>query len=151
MAITILDENNLSLGLNLILNSFMEFESSNLSQEGIDEFQKFISESSLKQKLEKKELELFCYCINSEVIGILGLKNNSHISLLFVKKSFTKQGIGTKLIEFAKCKCQESRIKKLTVNSSVYGKEFYKKLGFKQQNNEICFNGLKFTPMIKIF
>lgn len=96
MAITILDENNLSLGLNLILNSFIEFESSNLSQEGIDEFQKFISESSLKQKLEKKELELFCYSINSEVIGILGLKNNSHISLLFVKKSFTKQGIGTK-------------------------------------------------------
>lgn len=48
MNITILDENDLSLGLDLIKKSFMKFESPNLSQEGINEFKKFISETSIK-------------------------------------------------------------------------------------------------------
>ncbi|MCJ8342863.1 MAG: GNAT family N-acetyltransferase [Cetobacterium sp.] len=151
MNVTTLNENDLSLGLDLIKKSFIKFESPNLSQEGINEFQKFISETSIKQKLQTKELELFCYQSNSEIIGILGLKNNSHISLLFIKESFTKQGIGTKLVKFAKYNCQKNKIKTLTVNSSVYGKKFYENLGFKSQDNEKCFNGLKFTPMIIIF
>ena len=81
-------------------------------------------------------------------MGMISLRNNSHISLLFVDKHYHKRGIGRALIvslsEYVKTEIGQNRI---TVNASPYGVDFYHRLGFRDIEPEKQQDGIIFTPM----
>ena len=76
------------------------------------------------------------------------LRNNVHISLLFVEEQYHRRGIGRGLIrylcEYLMTEVQASRV---TVNSSPYGVGFYHKLGFTDLGPEEQKDGITYTPM----
>ncbi len=66
-----------------------------------------------------------------EVIGLIGVKSNTHLYHLFVGDSHQRKGIAKQLWEVAKNHCFESGNKeRITVNASLYAKAVYEKLGF---------------------
>lgn len=69
--------------------------------------------------------------IDDEIVGLIGIKSNAHLYHLFVSELHQGKGIAKLLWEAAKSKCYEKgNREKVTVNSSLYAKGFYEKLGF---------------------
>jgi len=77
------------------------------------------------------------------------IKNKDHISLLFVKKEFHGKGIGKYLFEHYLniIKRENTGIKIITVNSSIYAEKIYLKFGFIKTNEIQEKDGIKYIPM----
>ena len=87
--------------------------------------------------------------LNDEIIGVTSVRSGNHLSLLFVKDTFHRQGIATKLIQTVKeYLLNETDFKTLTVHSSPYGIPFYEKTGFKATDEQLMgSDGIIYTPM----
>ena len=57
---------------------------------------------------------------------------------------YKRQGIGRKLFEVV---LENSTSHELTVNSSPYAKDVYRRLGFKDTDAEQIVTGIRFIPM----
>lgn len=131
----------------LIYNCFNEFISGDYSEEGINEFLRFINTDNIIKRYDQGSYILVA-CSNEKIVGVIELKDFIHISLLFVSKDYHKRGIARELVNKAIEVCVKNYyIKAITVNSSHYAIEIYEKLGFYKIENEKCVNGIKFTPM----
>jgi len=59
--------------LDLVLAIFQEFESPDYSEQGIEEFKKFISYNSIIEKIDRKELRFWGCIDNDNVIGVIAV------------------------------------------------------------------------------
>lgn len=134
---------------NLIWNVFLEFEAPEFKQGGIDEFRKFILPEQIKANSDAGKLFFICCRENNEIVGVIAIRGNHHISLLFVKKDYHRKGIARKLFEIAVEVCGKltPKLKNITVNSSPYAVAIYEKLGFERTDVEREINGIRFVPM----
>ena len=72
----------------------------------------------------------------------------SHISLMFVDKQYQRRGIARRLFETVlDCRDIVDGNACITVNSSPYVVEIYRRLGFQPTGEERTENGIRFTPM----
>lgn len=74
--------------------------------------------------------------------------NLSHISLLFVKKAYHRKGIAKELVNTIKDLCKNQGTNSITVNSSPYAVDVYRRLGFKNTDSEKILCKIRFTQMI---
>ena len=126
--------------IRLILDVFNESEAVNYTKEGIEEFYRTVNDDSFICLLE-----FYGAFIDENLIGVIGFRSkDSHIALFFVDSRFQKQGIGRKLFAHI---LEKTGLEKITVNSSIYARSFYHKLGFKAADTEKCVNGIRFIPM----
>jgi len=126
--------------LALALDVFMEFEAPDYTIEGVEEFK-----MTLKSQEFLSKLEYHIALENDQIIGMIATRNEGkHIALLFVEKEWQRKGIGKKLCEHL---IQQDKTAILTVNSSPYGHEFYKRIGFVDTDTEQTVNGIRFFPM----
>lgn len=137
--------------MGLAWKTFLKFEGDVYTQEGIDNFRDFITDQTLHKMFLKGEYIVYGAFYRGEIVGVISLRNKSHVSLLFVDEAFHKMGIGRKLMH-ALCKEQrEMGGYRLTVNSSPYAVGFYHKIGFVDTNLEQMQDGIRFTPMSWVF
>lgn len=88
-----------------------------------------------------------CFMLHN-LIGVIAVRRLNHISLLFVKKEYQRQGIAKKLFQTVVVYYKnDDRINHITVNSSPYAVEAYHHLGFKDTNIERTVEGIRFTSM----
>ena len=146
--ISIMNIEELEETMSLVKEVFDEFEAPYYTKEGIESFYKFANYENIKEKLNES-MQIFVEKDNNKIIGMIAIRDYSHIALLFVKKEYHKQGIATKLMNTAieYCKQNNSSLKNITVNSSPYAVEFYHKKGFEDINKEQTVNGIISTPM----
>lgn len=139
MEIRELNESELEEALNLVWEVFSEYEVPEYSEEGINEFWRFIHNQD-----ELDKLYIYGAFNKDEVVGVIATRNE-HISLFFVKEEYQKRGIGKSLFEYIIDKVGEDNI---TVNSSPYAVDIYEKLGFKAIDKEQLVNGIRYIPMV---
>ncbi|WP_455221178.1 GNAT family N-acetyltransferase [Kaarinaea lacus] len=85
---------------------------------------------------------------DDRIIGIIGIKQGSHLYHLFVDEAYQKQGIARQLWYVARDACiAAGNNKEFTVNSSRYALGFYEKLGFVAQSAPQERNGVVAIPM----
>ena len=134
---------------NMINNVFDEFVGKDYSEEGKKSFKNFVEENSVFERLKNSCNKAYVAKYNDEIIGILEIKNNNHISLFFVKKEYHKKGVGKKLFEYFinKIKQENIGINKITVNSSICAENIYSRFGFVKINDIQEKNGIIFIPM----
>ncbi|MGX7150123.1 GNAT family N-acetyltransferase [Enterococcus ureasiticus] len=148
------DANELELKetLALVQHVFFEFEAPDYSNEGIEQFKQFISFEQITKQLVNQELIIWThYTSTAQITGMVALKLPSHISLLFVDKSFHKKGIARQLMQTASIYSQKRyNTNKLTLNSSPYAFDFYKHIGFVPTDTQQEIDGIIFTPMKKM-
>jgi GNAT superfamily N-acetyltransferase len=131
---------------NMIINVFDEFVGKDYSIHGNNTFKDFIKPKNILDRFNG--LNIFVAKYNNEIIGVLETRNNNHISLFFVKKDFHKQGIGKILFgKYLETIKNNSEIKIITVNSSIYAEKIYEKLGFIKINEIQEKDGIKYIPM----
>ena len=134
--------------LQLVWCVFEEFEAYQHSAESVREFQSYFEYSNIKQLLDNSEMKMWGCFHSDEIIGMIATKQSCHISLLFVDKKYHRQGIARalyrKVIEGCS-KIEDSS--EISVNSSLYAVEAYKRLGFVATDTEQQKNGIRFVPM----
>lgn len=132
----------------LAWRTFLKFEAADYTPEGVKNFQDFVTDSTLYRMFIVGSYEMFLAVYGSKIVGLLSLRNISHISLLFVDEAYHRRGIATKLLEHV-CDYLKSEAGKysLTVNAAPYGLVFYKKMGFKSLGVERTESGIRYTPM----
>lgn len=79
---------------------------------------------------------------NEIVVGFIAFKRGNHLSLLFVRKEFSGQGIGRAL--FTQC---AQDLDEVTVNAAEAAVGFYQKVGFMQSGDRFFKNGVWGMPM----
>lgn len=164
----------------LAWRTFLHFEASDYTPQGVDSFLDFISDTTLNRMFIMGNYRLFVavekvqqtYNVRAEekssaedsgkdgtltreeekIVGLVSLREGNHISLLFVDEKYHKQGIGRALLNYVATYLYEEKGKIFcTVNAAPYAVEFYKKIGFHAVKPEESKDGIRFTPMIWYF
>ncbi|HEY9879128.1 MAG TPA: GNAT family N-acetyltransferase [Leptolyngbyaceae cyanobacterium] len=76
------------------------------------------------------------------IVGFIAFKRRNHLSLLFVRKEFARQGIAREL--FTQC---THDLDEVIVNAAEAAVGFYKKVGFVQSSDRFFKNGAWGVPM----
>lgn len=135
--------------MSLAWRTFLHFEASDYTQQGVDSFLDFISDTTLHRMFLLGNYQLFVALEEERIVGIISLREINHISLLFVDEKYHRRGIGRALLEYAAMFLQEEKGKNnCTVNAAPYAVEFYHKIGFENLRPEETRDGIRYTPMI---
>ncbi|MEZ7892608.1 MAG: GNAT family N-acetyltransferase [Candidatus Wallbacteria bacterium] len=132
----------------LIKEVYDEYVACDYSEIGSRTFYDFIEINKMRERYNNGNLMIGAFSLN-EMAGACEIRNGSHIALFFVKKSYQKMGIGRKLFDYSLKIAREKTpdMKIMTVNSSPYALDIYKKLGFKVVSELQEKDGIKFIPM----
>lgn len=134
--------------MKLAWDTFVKFDAPDYSQEGIDNFHKFVHDDMLRKMFLAGHYQLFVAVEGGKYVGMLSLRERKHISLLFVDEDYHRNGVGSALIKYVSgYALSEMGVTSLTVNASPYAVGFYHKRGFKDTAPETVADGIRFTPM----
>ncbi|NLG04090.1 MAG: GNAT family N-acetyltransferase [Clostridia bacterium] len=133
--------------MQLVWEIFNQYEAPEYSNEGIQSFRNFIEDPKLEKMFLSGQYYTFGAFFGDELIGVIGIRNENHVSLLFVKSEYHRQGVGRALLNYAFDYIHDFGIYTFTVNAAPYATDFYHKIGFKDMNKEISTDGIRFTPM----
>lgn len=145
-----IEESEVTKAGDLVATVFDEFVAPHFSEIGIAQFKSFIEPSNLTEMLRGNSFILVAE-VETEVIGVLGMRDWSHIFLLFVDAKHQGKGIGRDLIHAAlqRCEVEGHRPEQVTVNSSPNAIEAYKRMGFVQTAEEVVRMGIRAIPMTR--
>ena len=132
--------------LELVRDVFMEFEAPDYSKEGIDEFLRFLEPEEIAEKLDDGRLKIWVCEHDDKIVGMLGAMEN-HINLLFVSAKHHRKGIAKHLTELM---IEYYKPQIITVNSSPYAVEAYRKMGFTETDTEQVVSGIRYIPMKRL-
>lgn len=132
----------------LAWKTFLRFEADVYSEEGVHNFENFITDTTLHRMFVMGAYQMFVALDQDRIIGMITLRDSSHISLLFVDERYHRKGVGRALMDYlTDYMANEMGIRRVTVNASPYGVGFYHKLGFQDLRSEERRDGIIYTPM----
>ena len=138
--------------MDLAWNTCMRFEADYYSQEGIQNFQDFVTDNALFRMFLEGRYPMFVALAEEEILGMISLRNGNHISLLFVDESYHRRGVGrailTALCNYLKLEAGE---RYMSLKASPYAVNFYRRLGFRVVKPEEEYCRIRVTAMEKIF
>lgn len=135
----------------LAWRTFMRFEAGDYTKSGIQSFQDFITDNVLYRMFLMGSYLLFGAYDNGKMVGMISLRDQTHISLLFVDEKYHMRGIGRKLVEYlSDYVLYEEGFHEVTVNAAPYAVGFYHRLNFHDTDRELTMDGIRHTPMRKI-
>ena len=132
----------------LVWKTFLVFEAPVYLPEGVKSFENFITDRALKRMFEMGSYQMLVAIYEEKIIGMITLRDRTHISLLFVEEQYHFMGVGRALVKHL---CHylrdEAGERRVTVNASPYGVEFYHRIGFSDLGPETASDGIRYTPM----
>lgn len=135
----------------LAWRTFMQFVAEDYTPEGVESFQNFVTDGLLHRMFLVGECRLFGAYDNGVMIGMIALRQGTHISLLFVDRKYHMRGIGRLLVDYvADYALYGEARRRITVNSSPYATEFYHRVGFTDTDVPQTSQGVIYTPMERL-
>ena len=83
-------EEELKETLELVKRVFDEFEAPDYTDEGVTNFYKFIDYDSILEQL-KDNFKIFVAKVEEQIIGMVCIRDYSHVAMLFVDKKYHKK------------------------------------------------------------
>jgi GNAT superfamily N-acetyltransferase len=140
----------LTIALELALDTFLRYEAPDYGPEGVDAFRRdIIDNAQFHEDAISGKNRMWGAFDGDKLIGLFAMRGVSHICLVFTHHAYHRQGVATALLhQLLKDVRQENpELKRLTLNSSPYGKPFYLHNGFYPTDVEKTINGIRFTAM----
>lgn len=149
MQICKISQGKLRDALELVWEVFEKYDAPDYEEMGIATFRHFTEYHNMVEKVRQGEMRFWGCYQNSDLIGVIALREGQHISLLFVRDDYHHLGAASKLVNVAvdTVKMEKPDIRAVTVNSSPYAVGFYKKMGFVPIGPERKADGIRFTSM----
>lgn len=132
----------------LIKKVYDEFVSIDNSNEGNRFFYEWIKPSKIAER-QCNQINIWVAFIDSKLVGMIEIRDNKYISLLFVDKNHQGCGIAKKLFDISLKEIirRDPKLDKFYVHASPYSIPIYKKMGFIETDNMQEENGIKYLPM----
>jgi GNAT superfamily N-acetyltransferase len=132
----------------LIKKVYDEFVSVDYSNEGNRFFYEWIKPSKIAER-QRNQINIWIAFIDSKLVGMIEIRDNKYISLLFVDKEYQGKGIAKKLFEKSLKEIirRDPKLNKFYVHASPYSIPIYKKMGFIETDDMQEENGMKYLPM----
>lgn len=132
----------------LIKKVYDAYVSIDYSEEGNAFFYDWIHPSKIAER-QIDQTNIWVAFKGSLLVGMIEIRDNTFISLLFVDKNHQRQGIAKKLFdESLKAILQrDNTINKFYVHASPYSIPIYRKLGFIEIDTMRKENGINYLPM----
>ena len=127
----------------LCLMSFNQFVAPTLSAQGIATFKQIATVENIKLRMNEGHIVLV-YEEKNVIRGMIELKDENHLAMLFIHPEYQKQGLGKILLDAIKLYVQSDI---LTVRASLNAVQFYEKYGFFKTGSVSEFSGLKYQSM----
>ncbi len=130
--------------------TFRKCNSPEYGKEGEASFLSFITDNRLKEAFLKGQYKLFVAVLNGETVGMVSLRPDRRISLLFVSQKYQRMGIGTRLIGRAQEYIREASgdaKHPLRVYAAPCAIGFYRKQGFYTVGDPFESEGMVMVPM----
>ena len=134
--------------IDLVLEVFDEFVAPGFADEGVTEFKKYVHADAISERLKDGNIVELAES-EGKIIGVIEIREYSHIALLFVDKSHQRKGVAGELLKksIEICRDRKPDINRITVNSSPNAADAYRRLGFQDIEDEKVVNGIRFIPM----
>jgi GNAT superfamily N-acetyltransferase len=119
------------------------------SEEGVQEFLRYVSPDALRQRSNSNHFVLVARA-GQDIVGAIEVRNHNHVSMLFVDTASQRQGIARELLRRALVICRGHRPhgREIDVNSSPNAVPAYERLGFRPKGPEQIEQGIRFVPMV---
>ena len=141
-------ENDWEDAMALAWKTFLQFEADEYGPEGIKSFEDFITDNTLHRMFVMGAYQMLVAYDRGRMVGMITVRSNSHVSLLFVDAEYHMRGIGRALMMHLCAYLKtELGVNRVTVNASPYGVGFYHRLGFRDLKSEQTSEGIRYTPM----
>ncbi len=134
---------------NLALRVFHEFIAAQFSKEGVQEFYNYADPHLFLRRSQWNHFILIA-AAEKEIIGMIEVRDDGHVTLFFVDGAFQGRGVGGELLKKALeiCRRRDPEITKVTVNSSPNAVEIYERLGFRRAGPERIEDQIRSVPMV---
>ena len=134
--------------IDLVSRVFAQFVAPLYSDEGVAEFMKYADPSIMAERTKGNHFVQVAES-HDEIIGIIEIREHSHIALFFVGPEHQRKGIGRELLNKAvqECIASNPELTEITVNSSPNAVSAYRTLGFIERDEEKTANGIRFVKM----
>lgn len=153
----------------LAWRTFSRYDAPDYSVEGCASFIEFISSEMLRKAFMLGRYRLLLAKDGDDIIGLASIRENNHISLLFVDGAYQGMGVGRALMSCIEDYLFERDVLPLdneddkildvlyeraeehyiTVFSAPGAESFYKMLGFRRFGEESVESGITYIPMVK--
>lgn len=136
----------------LVKKVFLEFVAPQFPPRGRRHFLGFARPTSLRRLVvERHVLFVAEHRSRGVMLGMLGIRDGTHISLFFVSGRHQRSGIGRALLKRAVdvCRKMNSGKETLTVNASPNAVPAYRALGFRRLQPEQEKNGIRYVKMAR--
>ena len=141
---------DLPAALALAWDTFLRFEAPDYGPEGVEAFRRTLIENEeFLEKCRSGENRMWGAFDGDLLIGLNGMRGQSHICLVFTHHAYHRKGIATALFHrvLADISKENPGLKKITLNSSPYGLPFYLHMGLYPTEQDKTIDGIRFTPM----
>ena len=141
MEIRRLEKEEYGTALDLAWKVFGQFEAPDYSEQGTQAFYASIHDGDYIS-----QLRIYGAFDGAALIGLLATRSGgAHIALFFVDGAYHRRGVGRQLFFRAAGDCAAAE---MTVNSSPYALEAYRRLGFNETDTERVEDGIRYTSML---
>ena len=132
----------------LVRRVFNEFVAPLYSQAGVDEFFRYAQPDALVQRSQNNHYVLLAV-VERNPVGMIEIRDNCHVSMLFVDRSFQRQGISRALLQQAidECRRHHPDLNQISVHAAPNSVPIYERLGFRPEYSEQVIEGVRFIPM----
>lgn len=133
---------------NLVTNVFCEAVITHFDAEGIADMLHSVSPENLVWRLHNGYFTLLAE-LNQQIVGMVEVREDDHVMLLFVDSSCQGRGIGAKLLQLAirECRLRKPDLERMTVSATPNAIGFYEKEGFQATTALQHERGMRFLPM----
>ncbi|WP_373482267.1 GNAT family N-acetyltransferase [Acetobacterium sp.] len=147
-----IDNSDLAAAVDLANQVFHEFIADGYTDEGRQTFTDYLDYKleEMAEDLSTGHKKLWGFYEGDQIVGVIGTRDRFHVSLMFVDKNHHHQGIARALFNtvLADFECQQpGKPFVMTVNSSPYAVEVYRRFGFVDTAGEQINKGIRFVPM----
>lgn len=130
--------------LSLAAQVFDEIEAPLYPPEGREHFMSFVTGKEIRDHISSGDFRIYICSEKCDIIGMMAIRNVSHISLAFVDTEHRGTGVGKELFERIAADNPDAVF---TVHAAPPAEIFYRKLGFVPTDMERLEDGIIYIPM----
>lgn len=140
----------LEAALALAWEVFLEYDAPDYGPGGVETFRRDVMENEgFHTACRSGENRMWGAFDGARLVGLFVMRGPAHICLVFTHGSYHRQGIATAIFHrlLEDVRRENPEVRRLSLNSSPYGRPFYHRLGFTDTDREQSMDGIRFTPM----